>query len=268
VIVHDAGDAWQVVMQPHHGDLAGQLAEAWGNERFARPDRRDSLAIAATRHDDGWAVWERWPQAMPDGKPMPFIEVHIRSHLAFYTAAIADVTDQDPYAGLLVAMHGAGLYRERYGTQPGLRNRWADSHRVEIEAFVESVEGTYGERVAEAGVSEEERWAAYKLLQVYDRLSLYFSGLFPVRMREPHVIAPVPVDEAGGETELRVQPVSAFEPYSPSHVRIDPFPFADSPARFTLERRVLPKKKWGGPEFREALLSAPTETVSIVAEAA
>ena len=268
VIVLDAGDAWQVVLQPDHGDLAGQLAEAWGNDHFATSAHRSSLALAATRHDDGWAVWERWPQLDGDeGKPMQFLDVHIRSHLAFYAAAITDITDQDPYAGLMVAMHGAGLYRERYGTQPGLRNRWADLYRDEIEAFVASVETTYPARVAELGIDEDERWASYKLLQVYDRLALYFSGLFAVTMGDVQEVAPTPLDYNGAETTLRIEPLSNFAPYSPTHVRIAPFPFAEAPARFTLERRLLPKRNWTPGEFRAAFRSAPVERLELLVEA-
>jgi hypothetical protein len=267
VIVLDGGDAWQVVLQPDHGDLAGQLAEEWGNERFGTSSHHASLALAATRHDDGWSVWERWPQLAEGGKPMQFLDVQIASHLAFYVAAITDVTEQDPYAGLMVAMHGAGLYRERYATQPGLRNKWADLHRDEIETFVDSVESTYPARIGDVGIDENERWTSYKLLQVYDRLALYFSGLFEVQMGDLHEIAPTPVDYAGEETTIRIAPLSPFAPYSPTHVRLDPFPFHSSPARFTLVRRLVPKRAWTSSEFRESFRSMPAERLELLVEA-
>ena len=53
----------------------------------------------------------------------------VPAHLAFYRACIAAVSDQDPYAGLLVSMHGAGIYRGRYGTQPSLKITYADEVR-------------------------------------------------------------------------------------------------------------------------------------------
>ena len=51
---------------------------------------------------------------------MNFLDVDVRSHLAFYRAGIAAVTEQDEHAGLLVSMHGAGIYRQRYGLDPAL----------------------------------------------------------------------------------------------------------------------------------------------------
>ena len=46
---------------------------------------------------------------------------------------IAAVLDQDPYAGLLVSMHGAGIYRGRYGTQPSLKLTFADERDIGLE---------------------------------------------------------------------------------------------------------------------------------------
>ena len=64
MIVRDAGDAWQVVLQTDHADLSGAFARAWA-ERGAG---HDSLVIAAERHDDGWAVWERAPRVDESGQ--------------------------------------------------------------------------------------------------------------------------------------------------------------------------------------------------------
>ena len=116
MIVRDQGESWQIVLQTDHADLAGALSEAWAD----RGARHESLVVAARRHDDGWAVWERSPLVDGDGTPVAFLDVHVPAHLAFYRAGIAAITDEDPYAGLLVSMHGTGIYRQRYGTDTGL----------------------------------------------------------------------------------------------------------------------------------------------------
>ena len=113
MIVRDAGDAWQVVLQTDHADLSGAFAQAWAD----RGPAHEAVAIAAERHDDGWAVWEQSPRVDESGKPVNFLEVDVRSHLAFYRAGIAAITEQDTDAGLLVSMHGAGIYRQRYGLE-------------------------------------------------------------------------------------------------------------------------------------------------------
>ena len=241
MIVRDRGDDWQVVLQIDHEDLSGALAHAWAEQG----PRHGSLATAAARHDDGWAVWERSPVVdRESGKPVNFLDVDVRSHLAFYRACIAAVTEQDAYAGLLVSMHGAGIYRQRYGRDPALGLSRAAEEQELVDAFVREQESGYDERIAAVGVGEEERWRDYELLQVYDRLSLYFC------MRDVETDGAEPVDVQGYTLEL----------LAPWRVRMQPYPFGEAPARFELVRRVLPKGD------RAEVLATPPERVSITIE--
>jgi Protein of unknown function (DUF3891) len=210
MIVRDLGDAWQVVLQTDHADLSAAFARAW-----AEP-LSPSLVIATERHDDGWAVWEQSPRVDGDGKPVNFLEVDVRSHLAFYRAGIAAITEQDAEAGLLVSMHGVGIYRQRFGLDPGLGLTRAAELQDEVDAFVAEQEAKFG---GDPGDRRED----YELLQLFDRLSLYFC------MR----------DLEGGEA-AEFQGYS-LEPIGPWHVRLSPFPFANSPSGFSLKRRLLEK---------------------------
>ncbi len=142
----------------------------------------------------------------------------------------------------------------------------ADQHRDKIDAFLAEFEGSFPERVAELGISEEEQWTNYKLLQMFDRMALYFCGFPKQKADDVYVLRPVPTDYQGTETELHLRALSSFEPFAPQHAQIDPYPFAESPTYFTLERRVLPKRRRTSPEFREELLGVPTETVEIRVE--
>ncbi len=210
MIVRDLGDAWQIVLQTDHADLSAAFARAWKTPLAA------SLVIATERHDDGWAVWEQSPRVDVGGKPANFLEVDIRSHLAFYRAGIAAITEEDPEAGLLVSMHGAGIYRQRYGLDPGLGLSRAAELQDEVDAFV-------AEQEAKFGGSPSDRQADYELLQLFDRLSLYFCHR----------------DLEGGEAaELQGY---TLEPVGPWKVKIDPYPFAESPGSFSLVRRVVAK---------------------------
>ena len=240
MIVRDAGDAWQVVLQTDHADLSGALARAWAD----RGPRHGSLVLAAERHDDGWAVWEQSPLVDGDGAPVNFLDVRVPAHLAFYRAGIAAIADEDPYAGLLVSMHGAGIYRRRYGRDPDLKLVHADDVAELVEAFVEEQESGRPSRMGAAQADEERLWVDYGLLQVYDRLSLHFC------MRdvatEPAVLG-----------DYRLEPAGAWD------VAIDPYPFDPQPARFTLLRRVLPKRAWTQAEFREAFPTFAVERVEL-----
>jgi hypothetical protein len=231
VIVRKLGDGWQSVLQTDHADLCAQFAARWAEPGAVS----ESLEFATRRHDDGWAVWERAPRVDGDGTPVNFLDVDVRSHLAFYRAGIAAVTEHDPHAGLLVSMHGAGIYRQRYGLDPGLALTRAPEVQEDVDAFVAEQEAKFG------GDPGEHR-GDYELLQLFDRLSLYFC------MRDV---------EAGEPADIQGY---ALEPAGPWRVRISPYPFAESPARFTLVRRVLPRSG------TQDVLSTPPERVAISLE--
>jgi hypothetical protein len=241
MIVRDRGDDWHVVLQIDHEDLSGALARAWAEQG----PRHASLAVAAARHDDGWAVWERAPVVdRESGRPVNFLDVDVSSHLAFYRACIAAVSEHDPYAGMLVSMHGAGIYRQRYGRDPSLGLSRAVEAQELIDAFVAEQESAYERRLAESGANDEERWRDYELLQLYDRLSLYFC------MRDVESAGAEPVELQGYTLEL----------LGPWRVRMQPFPFGASPTPFELVRRVMPKSA------RAQVLATPAERVAITIE--
>ena len=262
MFVRDMGHSWQIVLQPDHGELAGQLAAQWGGDAVGTPANHASLQVAARRHDDGWAVWEREPTINGDGsaKPTAFLEVDVPAHLAFYRACIAAVAEQDAYAGLLVSMHGSGIYTGRYGTQPGLGLKQAEAYPELVKGFVTEQEARQQELIPQLGLGDDERWRNYKNLQVYDRLAIYFS-MQDVEGGHAETIGPLPL-AGGAEGELRIEPVS------PWRVRMDPFPFATAgSAEFSFWRRVIPKRAWASSEdFRADFRATAPERVRVTVD--
>ena len=242
MIVRDAGASWQVVLQPEHAELSEEVAQAWVD----RGPRHDSVVLAARRHDDGWATWERSPLVDSDGTPVSFLDVHVPAHLAFYRAGIAAISDEDAYAGLLVSMHGAGIYRQRYGADPALALTRAPEAQALVDAFVAEQEAAYPRRTAEVGVDDELRLADYHRLQWFDRFSLAFC------LRG--------WDEPGDAFELGA---FRFEPLAPWRTRVSPWPFTDRELECSLVRRLVPKRAWSQAEFREAFRVLPVERVTI-----
>jgi uncharacterized protein DUF3891 len=243
MIVCDVGDRWQIVLQTDHADLSGEIARAWVDGT----DHSDSVAVAAERHDDGWAVWEQAPMCDPQtSKPLNFLDVGVLAHLAFYRAGIAAISEQDPYAGLLVSMHGAGVYRGRYGIQPELKLTFADEVREQVDAFVAEQEASYETRTRSLGVTEAQRKGDYELLQIFDRMSLLFCT--------NETLTP-PASEFQGYR---------FEPDAPGVVRVTPYPFEGEERSFTLLRRLLGKREWrDGEHFRREFFATEPEQTSI-----
>jgi hypothetical protein len=260
MLVRDAGDAWQIVLQTDHADLSAQLAAAWGGPGFARPEPYEPLLHAARRHDDGWATWEQQPRLDDDGAPQSFVTVSAPVHLAFYRAGVECVADEDPAAGLLVSMHMSGLYRQRYDVMPSPPRALPEDVRDLVDAFVEQEEDRQVALRRMLDADEAWRWTSYALLQVFDVVSLYF-GLADVETGAPGACEGVPTGD--GSDPVRI----AIAPLGPWRVRFDPYPFVEDQVPLTLRRRLVPKREWPGDDaFRADLAATPFETVRIFAQ--
>lgn len=145
----------------------------------------------------------------------------------------------------------------RDATEP--RPHVCGREREAVDAFIAEQEATHAARAEAAGVGDEERWVDYRLLQVFDRLSLTLClHEWEGSDAEPCSLAPLPVDYDGGEAELRM------EPLGPWRIRVDPYPFTESPARFRLVRKVLPQAAYSGNEdFRLAYFATRAEAVEL-----
>ena len=108
------GDDLIAVGQPAHAWVSGQLARAWGNDRFGTLEPREEVCLAAEQHDAGMAAWEGRPTLNPKtGLPRSFMELPLDEHLEIWWSAAPLVLPQSPYAALLVSMHGTALYERR-----------------------------------------------------------------------------------------------------------------------------------------------------------
>lgn len=260
MLVRDAGDAWQIVLQTDHADLSGQLAAAWGGPGFARPEPYAPLLHAARRHDDGWATWEQQPRLGDDGAPQSFTTVPAPVHLAFYRAGVECVAEEDPAAGLLVSMHMSGLYRQRYDVMPSPVRSLPEDERDVVDAFVQQEEDRQVALRRMLDADEAWRWTSYALLQVFDVVSLYF-GLADVEVGVPGACEGVPTADGGDAVRI------AIEPLGPWRVRFDPYPFAEDRTALTMRRRLVPKREWRDHDaFRADLAATPFETVRIFAQ--
>ena len=100
--------------QASHAWISGQLARAWGNQRFGALEPCEEVCLAAEQHDVGMASWDVSPTRNPDtGLPLSFTEMPIGTHLELWSQAPQRLLSQSSYAALLVSMHGMRLYQQR-----------------------------------------------------------------------------------------------------------------------------------------------------------
>jgi hypothetical protein len=97
--------------QASHAWLSGQLARAWGNERFGAVEPWEEVCLGAEQHDVGWALWDLEPKLDAEtGRPYTFISLPLPEKLELWSGAPRKMLSQSRYAALLVSMHGTALY--------------------------------------------------------------------------------------------------------------------------------------------------------------
>lgn len=262
MLVRDLGHAWQLVHQPDHGRLCGELAELWADGPALRPEVLGALVLAARRHDDGWAVWEREPRLDAEGRPQSFLAVSVPSLLSSYRACADIVSAESPGAGLFVSMHVSGLQRGRYGVMGGPVRALEDLD-PQVREFVVAEEERQSQLLGSLGFSEEERWRAYRQLQFFDTVSLYCGLADPEKdswtLGSDATAEPVRGAGAGDLGRMVVGPGGA-----PGTVHCRPYPFVTRPVQVHLRRRVVGKRNWPDDEsFRSDFEDAALERVTL-----
>ncbi|HEY6758188.1 MAG TPA: DUF3891 family protein [Baekduia sp.] len=253
MILRPIGDGPGVVAigQASHAWLSGQLARAWGNDRFAAPEPREEVILGALQHDVGMAAWDLRPERHPDtGLPRQFFELDRRTHLALWAAAPARVMTQSRYAALLVSLHGTGLY-ERFPP------RSDDPEILRATAEYRDGQRALQERLAaELGVGPDELARNRALVAVWDDVSLAICR----GERGPHAVpgAPATAHGAGG---VHV-PLTLTSGAEPDTYSLDPWPFATASVEVRAEGRRLDGPAPDDDALHAALGRAPVLTMT------
>ena len=258
-----------VVRQTDHGTQTGLFATAWGNEEVNPPSGGDDAILAARHHDDGWAIWERRP-SMDDksAQPLQFLAVTPLEHVPAYRAGIMRAAQHSPWVGLLVSMHGAGLYNDRYGTFRLAEQRFNAEEQALVDEFLVDMEALQDRLAEVAGhgsfgpghhaCDDPEVRARYLLLQVWDRLSLQYV----FRLAGDGDISPLP-GPGGRALTLTCRHDGAFG------LTLDPYPFRDDQMVFPVSSCIVPDRRYRSPEdFLEAVSDAGMTQIECRARAA
>jgi len=245
-----------VVRQPDHGVQTGLFASRWGNEHTPTFDPREAVIDAGIRHDNGWAAWEESPTMDPEtGQPWQFFKLTPHEHVPLYRRGIQMAADHDPTTGLLVSMHGAGLYNDRYGTFRLNERNLSQAEKDLVDEFL-SEQALFQQSLAQRALQREihshvttdpQVWYNYLLLQVWDRLQLQFAW----RLAADGEIAPLPYPD-GSTGTLRITNVGELS------IKLDPYPFDTSPLSFPMAARLLPDKPYrNAEEFLAEMAKTP-----------
>jgi hypothetical protein len=250
----DGDGAVVAIGQASHAWLAGQLARAWGNERFAEPAPREEVVLAAIQHDIGWVDWDLRPQRHPQtGRPRQFYELERRDHVALWTSAPQRVLSQSRYAALLVSLHGTGLY-ERFPP------RTDDPEIARVVAdYLDGQRALQATLAAQVGAGAEELARNQALLAAWDDLSLALCR----DEHGPHAVRGVPTSPGAEPATLTL--TRDFGADSDGHAAaftLDPWPFADRRVIVRAEGRRLEGPSPDEAALHTALERAPVRTVT------
>ena len=254
MVVADLDQGVVAVGQPSHAWLSGQLARAWGNDRFGVVWPWEEVCLAAEQHDVGMAGWDLEPELNPDtGRPRSFVEMALATHLELWSAAPHRLRAQSRYAALLVSLHGTALYERRDLDAMGAERaaavrRYLDGQRELQARWLAELRAD----PATAGAAERA-WVDRNraLVWTWDTLSLALLLGWP-----PHDTDPVPT--AADPLVIRLSPVDG------AHRRfaLEPWPFAADRVTVRCEGRRLETPYDDEPAMRAALERGAWVTLS------
>jgi len=243
--------------QPSHAWISGQLARAWGNERFGPVKPFDEVCLAAEQHDVGWATRDLEPLFNPaTGLPRSFLEMPFDIHLELFTSGPRSLVSQSRYAAVLVSMHGWRLYQRRDLAK--LEQPKADAIRrflAEQRAFqAQLLAELRADPVTAPTATDKQVQRNSLLIWTWDYLSLALC-LDWASAEAKH--APT----AAGEVDLEL-----LRPVGPGRVRLTPWPFEAATVTVHCEGRRLQRRYGSEREMRAALDAAPWETLEVSLE--
>lgn len=268
MILQDHVDEIVLIRQTDHAVLAGFFAREWGNDLYKRPEPLDSFGLAVSEHDNGWREWELTPQLDPKTRlPYSFMSLPTDEHMNLYQRGIDRVIKTDRYAGLLVNMHCQGLYDRARATIPGFSAKYVKSTENElVSGFVQNLKlqqlrlkvDLRADPAMKNYAQEKALETNTKLLEVLDRLSLYFCLGSP----QDATIDGVPVDSHGSEIDWELRPSSD------NVVSLSPYPFRREPLNVSILSRRVPKRLYSDSvEFQRVLSRAPYTAINFTLRA-
>ena len=242
VLRREGDEAVVAIGQPAHAWISGQLARAWGNQRFGAVEPWEEVCLAAEQHDIGMAEWDAAPELNPDtGLPYSFVEMPLETHVRLWNRAWELALPQSRYAALLVSMHGTALY--------GMRDlsKLDERESALVRSYLDrqrEVQGRLRGSLDDASLADRNQ----RLIWTWDAFSLALCLDWA-----PHTLRAVPT--ADGEVDVEL------EPAGDRTVSVAPWPFSDSTVQVRTEGRRLEGRFESEERMRAALAEAPWTAV-------
>lgn len=251
-------ESLMLALQFDHSRVAGFFAAHWGNTDFDRPEPYASVVLAAQEHDIGWWEWEMKPSTLnEEGFPLDYHNGSLKFlgqlRLDFYKNAVDRVRQRDPYAALLMAMHGVALMNAGYGKYAYPPDRTSDPR---VKAYVDHQETLRFELLEELRrsaefkdcTSDEQVWTNYEYMEVFDQLAQFVCNRYPLnsearKLGPSNTLNDVDVPQKHGATPVRVK----IDTVGAHRAIMTPYPFDRDPLSFSFPARLVPNRRYRDP---------------------
>lgn len=244
-----------LVLQIDHSRVAGLLAAHWGNKTFSQPRPYASVVLAAQEHDNGWWEWEMKPSTLNDqGYPLDYHDGSLKYlgqlRLDFYKDGADRVVQRDPYAGLLVSMHGVGLMNAGYGKLAYPPDRSADPRVQEYIHHQEALRVQLLDRLHRSEEhcefsTEEQVWKNYELIVVFDQFAQFLCNRYPLnstarRHGPTDTLNDVPVPVGPGKNDVKLK----VDVLDEKRAIVRPYPFDVDPLEVSFPARLVQRRHY------------------------
>lgn len=245
------------IPQPSHAWLSGQMARAWGNQRFVMPAPRDEVCLAAEQHDIGWLRWEMAPTFdQATGLPQEFFKVPAKAHISLWREGVGRARVFGRYPALLVSLHADTIYASYFdfakASPPdaeAVRAFLDEQHRFQAR-MAASLRAD--PKIAELA-SPENIERNRLLVAALDRLSLEICWGVKEEIKIPN--APAELDE---RVEFHLRPRDG----ETDDLVLDPWPFRTASVAVHAEGKRLSGRFSSEQELHHALSEAEPVRVS------
>jgi hypothetical protein len=263
-----------LVLQVDHSHVAGFLGAHWGNTQFARPEPFTSVVLAGQEHDGGWADWEMKPFTLNDqGYPLDYHDGSLKylkkRRLDFYSKAVNRVARQDPYAALLILMHGVGLMNSHYGrvkyppprtSDPLVKEYVDDQERLRQKLLDQLRQSKEFEQFS----TDERIWVNLDTMETFDKIAQFVCNRYPLnstsRKNGPsNSLNDVLVPVAPGVAHVKME----VDPIAENRAVIRPYPFDVDPIAVSFPARLVAKRVYKDPnDFLSEFYKAERITIT------
>jgi hypothetical protein len=259
-----------LITQHDHAQIAGQLAESFGNNTFPPPIPRDPALLGIALHDSGWPLHDDEATLNGNHLPLDVFETPRAIAFAVWTASVETATKADPYAGLLVSLHVLSLSvmatdranPDSHFDLEDPQDRFAivkfQQRELERQENLRAQLGLRSEKSAHHTVaktprqeSEDQLQYNFALLQIMDQLSL--AACCTTSPLETTRDLPLPDSSKQKFTVTR----------QANDLAINPWPFAVPELELLIPASRIPSRPYKtDAEFRSVLKQAPSEIIT------